>query len=76
MMTRTRKFSDIAGYAMIYSLTALAFIPLVAFIVYLIAKGIGRIFAKHANNRDLCGKNGCLHAASREQHLFGGNRDR
>lgn len=43
MMTRTRKFSDIAGYAMIYSLTALAFIPLVAFIVYLIAKGIGRI---------------------------------
>jgi phosphate transport system permease protein len=43
MMVRSRKFSDIAGYAIIYTLTALAFIPLVAFIFYLIAKGIGRI---------------------------------
>lgn len=43
MMTRSRKFSDVAGYAVIYSLTAMAFIPLVAFIIYLIGKGISRI---------------------------------
>jgi phosphate transport system permease protein len=43
MMRRTRKFSDIAGYAVIYAFTAMAFIPLVAFILYVIAKGIGRI---------------------------------
>jgi len=43
MMTRSRKFSDVAGYAIIYALTAMAFIPLVAFIIYLIGKGISRI---------------------------------
>ncbi|AFM14704.1 phosphate ABC transporter permease PstA [Turneriella parva] len=43
MMTRSRKFSDVAGYAVIYAFTAMAFIPLVAFILYVIAKGIGRI---------------------------------
>jgi phosphate transport system permease protein len=43
MMTRNRRVGDIAGYAVLYSLTALTFIPLVAFILYLIYKGIGRI---------------------------------
>ncbi len=43
MMTRSRRFGDIAGYAVLYTLTALAFIPLVSFIIYLIYKGIGRI---------------------------------
>lgn len=43
MMTRSRRVGDIVGYAILYTLTALAFIPLVSFIIYLIYKGIGRV---------------------------------
>jgi phosphate transport system permease protein len=43
MTTRNLRFSDILGYSVIYTLTAAAFLPLVAFIVYIIAKGISRI---------------------------------
>lgn len=38
-----RKLRDVAGYAIIYSLTALTIFPLVAFIIYLIAKGASRV---------------------------------
>ncbi len=43
MTTRSRRFSDILGYSVIYLLTAAAFLPLAAFIIYIIAKGISRI---------------------------------
>lgn len=43
MRARSIRFSDLLSYAFIYLMTAIAFIPLVAFIVYIVAKGIGRI---------------------------------
>ncbi|HRP69644.1 MAG TPA: phosphate ABC transporter permease PstA [Turneriella sp.] len=43
MIKRTTRIGDVFGYAVIYSLTAITFIPLLAFIVYIVAKGIGRI---------------------------------
>ncbi|HNL55513.1 MAG TPA: phosphate ABC transporter, permease protein PstA, partial [Turneriella sp.] len=43
MTTRNRRFSDVIGYSVIYALTAAAFLPLAAFIIYIIVKGISRI---------------------------------
>jgi len=43
MMTRKIRLSDGIGYAFVYAMTAAAFIPLIAFLVYVLAKGIGRV---------------------------------
>lgn len=43
MNPRSIRISDLLSYVFVYLMTATAFIPLVAFIVYIIAKGIGRI---------------------------------
>jgi len=43
MISRKLRAGDIFGYSVIYTLTALAFIPVISFVVYVIAKGIGRI---------------------------------
>jgi phosphate transport system permease protein len=43
VISRRRRPSDVLGYAFVYVTTALAFLPLVAFLIYVTAKGIGRI---------------------------------
>lgn len=43
MMTRKVRLADGIGYAFVYVMTAAAFIPVIAFLVYVLAKGIGRI---------------------------------
>jgi phosphate transport system permease protein len=46
MIGRRLRFSDALGFVAIYTLTAAAFLPLLAFVIYVIAKGIGRINAE------------------------------
>jgi len=46
MTGRRLRFSDALGFVAIYTLTAAAFLPLLAFVIYVIAKGIGRINAE------------------------------
>jgi phosphate transport system permease protein len=43
VISRRRRPSDVLGYAFVYVTTALAFLPLVTFLIYVTAKGIGRI---------------------------------
>jgi phosphate transport system permease protein len=43
MIKRRLRISDTLGFVVIYILTAASFLPLLAFIIYIIAKGIGRI---------------------------------
>lgn len=43
MMSRKVRLSDGLGYAFVYAMTAAAFIPVIAFLVYVLAKGIGRV---------------------------------
>ena len=43
MMSRRIRLSDGIGYAFVYAMTAAAFIPVIAFLVYVLAKGIGRV---------------------------------
>lgn len=43
MMSRKVRLSDGIGYAFVYAMTAAAFIPVIAFLVYVLAKGIGRV---------------------------------
>lgn len=46
MIGRRLRFSDALGFVAIYTLTAAAFLPLLALVIYVIAKGIGRINAE------------------------------
>jgi len=43
MKKRSMRGGDALAYALICTLSALAFVPLIAFVLYVIAKGIGRI---------------------------------
>ncbi len=43
MIAGKRRIGDMIGYTVVYTLTALAFIPVIAFVIYVIVKGIGRI---------------------------------